>query len=82
MRTQKRIDEKMARFSHGHLHPAKRIVLSPKAIDNFVSELQNYAAGEFDTAMSVYTCPHCGKSLLTYAGCPVEAMTDKDVMIE
>lgn len=82
MSIKERIDEKLKDYARDHPQDPMRIVLSPKAIGNFVHELQNYALGEFGTARSIYTCPNCGESLLTYAGYPIEAMTDEDVMIE
>ena len=72
MSIKRRIDIKLADWFRDNAQAPMRIVLSPKAIDCFVVELKEH----------VFVCPNCKLASLTYAGYPVETMTDKDVMIE
>jgi len=75
-----KIDDALLNFRYNTGKYPKRVVLSPRALGNFVYELGEYTLGQVTDPPG--RCPHCGKSLLTYMGMSVEAMTDKDVFVE
>ena len=72
-----KIDDALVNFRYNTGKYPKRVVLSPKAIGNLMYELEDYMSSRIPSR-----CPHCRKSLLTYMGMSVEAMTDKDVFVE